>query len=102
MKFFIETGPLTGNADVMDVVFIGHVWCDSTFVVEAETEDEAAEKLLDLLTKRVCEGQIRPATNEEAEAFTKWQKDDLSCYEFARRSHEKYVKGLGNEQANQA
>jgi hypothetical protein len=79
MKFFIETGPLTGLMDVEDVQSIAQVWGDSIFVVEAETEDEAAEKLVALLAKRVGEGQVRPATDGEAEEFAKWQREDPAC-----------------------
>ncbi len=101
MKFYIEPTPFTGLSDVIDIQAIGR-WGDSMFVVEAETEDEAAEKLLDLLEKRVAEGQIRPATDDEAEEFAKWQRYAVECHEFAAQIHDKYVKGLGNEQANQA
>jgi hypothetical protein len=99
MKFYIEPSPLTGLSDVMDIQAIG-MWGDSTFVVEAETENEATEKLLDLLDKRVAEGQIRPATDDEAEEFAVWQREAIECREFAAQIHDKYVKGIGNEQAS--
>jgi hypothetical protein len=100
MKFYIEPAAFTGLSDVMDVQAIGR-WGDNKFVVDAETQDAAAEKLLDLLVKRMGEGQVRPATDDEAQEFADWQREALWCCEFDAQLHKEYLKGLGNEQANQ-
>ena len=99
MRFFFEPEPFAGMSDVMAVQAVG-LWGDNTFVVEAETEDEVAEKLLDLLGKRVHEGRIRPATEEEAKEFEKRQWESYALHEDAIRIHEKYSNGLGNEQTS--
>ena len=52
MRFYFEPEPFTGMTDVISVQSIG-MYGDNYFVIEAETEDEAREKLLDLLEKRV-------------------------------------------------
>ena len=57
MRFHFETMPLTGLTDVMSVQAIGMTG-DNRFVIEAETEDEARKKLLDLLEKRVWQGRV--------------------------------------------
>jgi hypothetical protein len=100
MKFYIEPAPLTGLSDVMDIQAIGR-WGDNKVVVDAETQDEATKKLLDLLAKRVGEGRIRPATEDEAKEFEERQWESYAIHEDAIRIHEKCAKGLGNEQANQ-
>ena len=86
--------------DVMSVVSIG-MWGENIFVVEAETEDEARDKLLDLLTKRVCEGQVRPATEDESKKFEKLQRQDCEDHEFAAQLREQFgSKGSGNEESH--
>jgi hypothetical protein len=72
MRFHFEAMPLTGMTDVMSVQAIG-MSGDNRFVIEAETEDEAREKLLDLLEKRVWQGEVRPATEDEAKEFEERQ-----------------------------
>ena len=99
MRFFFEPEPFAGMSDVMAVQAVG-LWGDNTFVVEAETEDEATEKLLGLLVKRVHEGRIRPATEEEAKEFEERLWESYALHEDAARIHEKYAKGSGNEQAS--
>jgi hypothetical protein len=99
MRFFIEVPPLTGMTDVMDVQFIGQFLGDGDYVVEAATEVEAKEKLLDLFTKRVDSVEFRPATEYEAAALEERQYEGYEIHESAVRIHEKYAKGLGNEQA---
>lgn len=99
MKFSIEVPPLTGMTDLAGVQFIGMFLGDGDYVVEAETEEEAKEKLLDLLTKRVESVEFRQATEEEAKEFAKRQRESYGCHELAAQLHEKYGKGLGNEQA---
>ena len=99
-RFFIEVPPLTGMDDVMDVQLIGRVLGDGEYVVEAETEKGATEKLLDLLAKRVGEGQVRLASDDEAEAFEERQYEGYETKETVARMHKMYGKGgLGNEQA---
>jgi hypothetical protein len=96
-RFYLEPDMLTGKTDVMSVQAIGR-WGDNIFVVEAETEDEAQEKLRDLLEKRVYEGEVRPATEDEAKEFEVFQREAMEFHEFAARLHEKYgSKGLENE-----
>jgi SRSO17 transposase len=79
--------------DVMSVQAIG-MSGDDCFVIEAETEDEAREKLLDLLEKRVWQGWVRPATEDEAKEFEERQYEAYECHEIADRLHQKYAKGL--------
>ncbi|MGA8407559.1 MAG: hypothetical protein WB680_10315 [Candidatus Acidiferrales bacterium] len=100
MKFFIEVPPLTGMSDVMDVQAIGQLE-DGIFVVEAETADEATEKLLDLLSMRVNNAQFRrPATEDESDEFAKKQCESYLLYDDVVRIREKYAKGNGDEQTN--
>jgi hypothetical protein len=100
MRFYFEPEPLTGMTDVISVQSVG-VWGDNHFVVEAETEDEAREKLLDLLEKRVWHGQVRPATEDEAKEFEQWQNEAYKDHESALRVLELFgSKGSGNEQAS--
>jgi hypothetical protein len=100
-RFFIEVPPLTGRGDVMDVQFIGRVLGDGDYVVEAETEKEATEKLLDLLATRVGEGQVRLASGDEAEAFEERQYEGYETKETVARMRKMYGKGgLGNEQTS--
>jgi hypothetical protein len=80
MRFYLEPAPLTGMTDVISVQAIGR-WGDNIFVIEAETEDEARDKLLDLLEKRVLEGQVRPATESEAKKFEEEQDEAKKCHE---------------------
>ena len=94
MRFYFEPTPLTGMTDVMSVQAIG-ILGYNTFVIEAETEDEAREKLLDLIEKRVCEGRVRPATEDEAKEFEERQCEAKECHEAAARLHERHVKGVG-------
>lgn len=60
MRFYLEPLALSGLTDVISVQNIGR-YGDNIFVIEAETEDEAMQKLLDLLEKRVWAGEVRPA-----------------------------------------
>jgi hypothetical protein len=76
VRFYLEPMPLTGLTDATSVQSIG-VWGDNFFVVEAETEDKAREKLLDL-EKRVWDGEVRPATEDESKEFEKWQENEGS------------------------
>jgi hypothetical protein len=101
MKFFIEVDPLTGMSDAMDVQAIGRELGDGIYVVEAETEDEATQKLADLLVMRVENAQFRrPATEEEAEAFAERQWESYALHEDFLRMRDKYTKGHGNEQSS--
>lgn len=84
MKFHFETMPLSGMTDVISIQAIGMTG-DNRFVIEAETEAEATQKLLDLLEKRVWEGWVRPATEDEAKEFEEEQDE-------AKRSHEAVTK----------
>ena len=98
MKFFIEVPPLTGMTDVMDVQAIGRELGDGIYVVEAETQDEAPQKLLDLLSMRVDIAKVRPATEDEADEFAKKQCESYLLHEDAVRILDKFRKGHGNEQ----
>jgi hypothetical protein len=99
MRFHFETMPLTGLTDVKSVQAIG-MSGDNSFVIEADTEDEAREKLLDLLEKRVWQGQVRPATEDEAKEFEQWQNEAYKDHESALRVIELFgSNGSGNEQA---
>jgi len=100
MRFFVEVPPLTGMADVLDVQFTGQFLGDGDYVVEAATAEEAKEKLLDLLTKRVDSVEFRLATEDEAKAFEERQYDAYEMHESVVRISEKYAKGLGNEQTS--
>jgi len=94
MRFHLETMPLTGMTDVMSIQAIGMTG-DNRFVIEAETEDEAREKLLDLLQKRVWQGEVGPATEDEAKEFEERQYEAYELHESAARIHERHVKGVG-------
>ena len=99
MRFHFETMPLTGMTDVISIQAIG-MSGDNRFVIEAETEDEAREKLLDLLEKRVWQGWVRPATEDEAKEFEEWQDDAKKHHERAAQwIKELGSKGSGNQQA---
>ena len=96
MRFHFETMPLTGRTDVITIQAIGTG--DNRFVIEAETEDEARDNLLDLLEKRVWQGWeqgwVRPATEDEVEEFEAWQEDAKRTDEMvARWLEELRVKG---------
>jgi hypothetical protein len=96
MRFYVEPDFLSGKTDVLSVQAIGDEWVDKRFVVEAETEDEAREKLLDLLEKRVWQGVVRLATEDEAKEFEEGQEEAKKWHEFAARWHEENrVKGVG-------
>jgi hypothetical protein len=69
MKCFIEMAPPTGSLDVQWVGMLG----DGTFVVEAETEEEAQAKLLAVLAKTMKIVVRRPATVDEEGEFTEHQ-----------------------------
>ena len=69
MKFFIEIAPPTGLEDVHYIGVLG----DGRFVVEAETSEAAEAKLFGLLRKTMESVETRTATEDEAEAFTKYQ-----------------------------
>jgi hypothetical protein len=97
MRFHFETMPLTGLSDVISIQSIGSG--DNRFVIEAETEDEAREKLLELLEQRVWEGWeqgwVRPATEDEVEEFESWQEHAKRTAEMvARWLEELRVKGV--------
>jgi hypothetical protein len=91
MRFHFETMPLTGMTDVISIQAI-RMSGDNRFVIEAETEDEAREKLLDLLEKRVRQGEVRPATEDEAKEFEERQYEAYELHESATRLHERYIK----------
>ena len=95
MRFYLEPDMFTGKTDVISVQSIG-LWGDNFFVIEAETEDEAIQKLLDLLEKRVWDGQIRPATEDESKEFETSQEEAKKWHEWAARViEENRVKGAG-------
>jgi hypothetical protein len=83
MRFYLEPDMLTGKTDVLSVQAIGDEWVDKRFVVEAESEEEARDKLIALLVKRVYQGQVRVATEEESKEFEMWQYDAYQHERFA-------------------
>jgi len=100
MRFHFETN-LTGMTDVISIQAIG-LTGDSRFVIEADTEEEATQKLLYLLEKRVWEGQVRPATEDEAEEFEERQDEARRHGKFVAELVEKVKKdreGVANGQA---
>lgn len=99
MRFHFEAMPLTGMTDVMSVQAIG-MSGENRLVIEAETEDEAREKLLDLLENRVWQGEVRPATEDEAKEFEERQYEAYELHESVARRHERYVKGVGEWASN--
>jgi hypothetical protein len=101
MRFHFETMPLTGMTDVMSIQAIGMTG-DNRFVIEAETEDEIREKLRDLLEKRVRQGQVRPATEDEGKEFEEAQGEARRIAKFTDELVEKIKKdreGVANGQA---
>ena len=95
MRFYFEPMPFTGMRDSMSVQSIG-VWGDNFFVVEAETEDEARQKLLDMLEERVWDGQVRLATEDESKEFDKSLDDAKRTHEMVDRwIEEDRLKGVG-------
>jgi hypothetical protein len=87
MRFYFEPEPFTGMTDMMSVQSVG-VWGDNYFVIEAESEAEATAKLLNLLEKRVLDGRVRPATEDESKEFEEEQyqayRDSESAARIAR------------------
>ena len=75
---------------------------DNHFVIEAETEEEATQKLLDLLEKRVLQGWVRPATEDEAKEFEEEQHEAYRSAKFTAELVEKFKKdreGVANGEA---
>jgi len=101
MRFYFEPEPFTGMTDVISVQSVG-VWGDNYFVIEAESEAEATAKLLNLLEKRVLDGRIRLATEDESKEFEVSQDEAKKSAESAARwIHElNGSKGSGNEESN--
>jgi hypothetical protein len=91
MRFHFDTMPLSGMTDVISIQAIGMTG-DNHFVIEAETEDEATQKLLDLLEKRVLQGWVRPATEDEAKEFEECQDEAYKNGKFAAELVEKFKK----------
>jgi hypothetical protein len=87
MRFYFEPEPFTGMTDMMSVQSVG-MWGDNYFVIEAESEAEATAKLLNLLEKRVLDGRVRPATEDESKEFEEEQyqayRDSESAARIAR------------------
>ena len=99
MRFYFNTEPFTGMTDAISIQAIG-LYGDDRFVIEAETEDEATQRLLDLLEKRVYEGQVRPATEGEGKEFEKAQDEAKKCHESAVRIAAMWKKELGKEESH--
>jgi hypothetical protein len=89
MRFYFEPEPFNGMTDMMSVQSVGQ-WGDNYFIVEAETEEEATAKLLYLLEKRVLNGSVRPATEEESKEFEEFQYQDWRDCENAARIAEAF------------
>jgi len=101
MRFYFEPEPFTGMTDMLSIQSVG-VWGDNYFVIEAESEAEATAKLLNLLEKRVLDGRIRPATEDESKEFEVSQDEAKKSAESAARwIHElNGSKGSGNEESH--
>jgi len=89
MRFYFEPEPFNGMTDMMSVQSVGQ-WGDNFFIVEAESEEEATQKLLDMLEKRVLTGLVRLATEEESKEFEEAQYQDWRDCESARRIAEAF------------
>jgi len=98
MRFLFETMQLSGMTDVTSIQAIGMTG-DNRFVIEAGTEDEAREKLLDLLEKRVWQGWVRPATEDEAKEFDECQDEAYRNDRFAAELVEKFKKDCAKLEA---
>ncbi|MFZ0799960.1 MAG: hypothetical protein WCA13_10640 [Terriglobales bacterium] len=101
MRFHFDTMPLSGMTDVISIQAIGMTG-DNHFVIEAETEEEATQKLLDLLEKRVLQGWVRPATEDEAKEFEEEQHEAYRSAKFTAELVEKFKKdreGVANGEA---
>lgn len=96
MRFHIEPEPFSGMTDYMSVQSVGQ-WGDNYFTVEADSEEEAVQKLLDMLEKRVLTGSVRVATEEESEEFEEAQYQDWRDCESARRIAEKFKEDLAKK-----
>jgi hypothetical protein len=82
MRFYFNTEPFTGMTDAISIQAIG-LYGDDRFVIEADTEEEATQKFLDLLEKRVYEGQVRPSTEDEGKEFEEAQDEAKKTHEWA-------------------
>jgi hypothetical protein len=89
MRFYFEPEPFNGMTDMMSVQSVGQ-WGDNFFIVEAESEEEATQKLLNMLEKRVVNGLVRLATEEESKEFEEAQYQDWRDCESARRIAEAF------------
>jgi hypothetical protein len=101
MRFYFNTEPFTGMTDAISIQAIG-LYGDDRFVIEADTEEEATQKFLDLLEKRVYEGQVRPATEDEGKEFEEAQGEARRIAKFTDELVEKFKKdreGVANGQA---
>jgi hypothetical protein len=101
MRFYFNTEPFTGMRDAISIQAIG-LYGDDRFVIEADTEEEATQKFLDLLEKRVYEGQVRPATEDESKEFEEAQGEAYRRGKFLAELVEKFKKdleGVANAQA---
>jgi hypothetical protein len=95
MRFYFEPEPFTGMTDMLSIQSVG-VWGDNYFVIEAESEAEATAKLLNLLEKRVLDGRIRPATEEESKEFEEEQYQAYRDSESAARIARGFTRDLLN------
>jgi hypothetical protein len=101
MRFYFNTEPFTGMRDAISIQAIG-LYGDDRFVIEADTEEEATQKFLDLLEKRVYEGQVRPATEDEGKEFEEAQGEARRIAKFTDELVEEFKKdreGVANGQA---
>ena len=98
MRFYVEPDFLSGKTDVLSVQAIGDEWVTQRFVVEAETEEEAQQKLIDLLVKRVYQGRVRVATEEESKEFETGQYDAYRNERFGDELVKKFKEDMKNGQ----
>ena len=99
MRFYFNTEPFTGMTDAISIQAIGW-YGDDRFVIEADTEEEATQKFLDLVEMRVYEGQVRPATEDEGKEFEEAQGEAKKCHESAVRIAAMWKKELGKEESH--
>lgn len=95
MRFYVEPDFLSGKTDVLSVQAIEDEWVTKRFVVEAESEEEARDELIALLIKRVYEGQVRVATEDEAKDFEVSQDEAKRCDESVAKIIAMRAEGVG-------
>lgn len=90
MKFFFDIAFITGLNDELDVLETP-LWpwlskpTDIEYVVDAETVDDAVEKVCALFRKMIIREKVRPARDEEIERFENEVSEAMAGREAARK-----------------